>query len=59
LLPKNTEGLTNGGGDATANLFLAGDVRANENLALTVMHSTLWMREHNYWVDALRAAKAD
>jgi hypothetical protein len=58
LLPKNTEGLTNGGGDATANLFLVGNVRANENLALTVMH-TLWMREHNYWVDALSAAKAN
>jgi hypothetical protein len=58
LLPKNTEGLTNRGGDARADLFLAGDVRANENLALTVMH-TLWMREHNYWADALRATNPE
>jgi hypothetical protein len=58
LLPKNTEGLTNRGGDARADLFLAGDVRANENLALTVMH-TLWMREHNYWADALKATNPE
>jgi peroxidase len=28
------------------NCFLAGDVRANEQIALTIMH-TLWFREHN------------
>lgn len=28
--------------------YVCGDVRANENLALTSMHS-LWVREHNYW----------
>ncbi|KAL3790289.1 hypothetical protein HJC23_002915 [Cyclotella cryptica] len=55
LLPKNTEGLSNRGGDARSDLFLAGDVRANENLALTVMH-TLWLREHNHWADKLRVA---
>ena len=53
LLPKNTEGLSNRGGDTRHDLFLAGDVRANENLALTVMH-TLWVREHNYWAEELR-----
>ncbi|MEE9352713.1 MAG: peroxidase family protein, partial [Thiotrichaceae bacterium] len=35
LLPENDQGH-----------FLSGDVRANENLGLTSMH-TLWMREHN------------
>ncbi|KAL7479471.1 hypothetical protein ACHAW6_005196 [Cyclotella cf. meneghiniana] len=55
LLPQNTVGLSNRGGDTRSDLFLAGDIRANENLALTVMH-TLWMREHNHWADKLRVA---
>ena len=33
-------------------LFMAGDVRANENPALISMQ-TLWLREHNYWADTL------
>lgn len=48
LLPKNTDGLDNEDpyrGDP-ARLFLAGDRRANENLALTSLH-TVFMREHN------------
>lgn len=35
--------------------FVAGDVRANEHIFLTAMH-TLWMREHNYWADFFRAS---
>jgi hypothetical protein len=49
LLPFNTGGLSNAN-DAHIfpdnQLFLAGDVRANENSELTSLH-TLFMREHN------------
>lgn len=50
-LPFNTEGLPNAGGpDPT--LSLAGDVRANEQIALTAMH-TLFIREHNRLCDEM------
>jgi peroxidase len=51
LLPLNTQGLPNAGGpDPT--YFLAGDVRANEQIALTSLH-TLFMREHNRLCDEI------
>jgi peroxidase len=53
LLPFNEAGLENAGGTSDT-LFLAGDVRANENAALTAMQ-TLWVREHNYWAGKLAA----
>ncbi|HEY4233723.1 MAG TPA: peroxidase family protein [Lacipirellulaceae bacterium] len=39
----------------SAGNFLAGDVRANENIELTSMQ-TLFMREHNYWAGKIAAA---
>lgn len=52
LLPFNDAGLPNAP-DASADYFLAGDFRANEQVGLTAMH-TLFVREHNYWADRLR-----
>ncbi len=57
LLPFNVDGLHNAGGPSPA-LFLAGDIRANENAALISMQ-TLWVREHNRIATELHESDAE
>ncbi len=57
LLPFNTMGLDNQSphGADPARFFVAGDIRANENVELTALQ-TLWMREHNLVASRIQSA---
>lgn len=58
LLPMNENGFCNQPSDSSNSFFLAGDIRVQEQLNLAVIH-TLWVREHNYWADCIRASDED
>ncbi|WP_370623539.1 peroxidase family protein [cf. Phormidesmis sp. LEGE 11477] len=53
VLANSNRGLTD-----PATLFATGDVRANENIGLTAMH-TVFVREHNRLADAISAANPE
>jgi hypothetical protein len=55
LLPFNNFGFENSGGNGPE-LFLAGDIRANENSVLTALH-TLFVREHNFWCSVIESIR--
>ena len=61
LLPYNVNGFPNAP-STDPSYFLAGDVRANEQVGLTAIQ-TLFVREHNYWAgviaQSLRAPDED
>lgn len=52
LLPYTNGEEMAGDNDPESPLYLAGDIRANENTGLTLLH-TIFVREHNYWADRL------
>ena len=54
FMTRNTSGIENANDGFLPNetMFLAGDIRANEQAGLTAMH-TVFVREHNAWADRL------
>lgn len=58
FLLYNDAGLENDRGNTLQRLFVAGDIRANEQMGLTAMH-TLFMREHNRLAGVIAAANPD
>ena len=58
LLPFNVNGFLNSPADDDPSFYLAGDVRVNEQVGLTSIH-TVFAREHNMIAGALRRALPD
>lgn len=52
LLPVN-DGNYENAGHGFGKLFVGGDIRANEHIGLTAIH-TLFVREHNYWAKLIK-----
>lgn len=51
-LPFNSDGLMNAP-SLSPKMYVAGDFRANEHVALTALH-IIWLREHNKLCDSLK-----
>jgi len=53
FMPLNTAGIENAGGNLRSDLFVGGDVRANEQIGLASLH-ILFVREHNRLCDVIK-----